>query len=658
MRMGVDYYPEHWERSMWEQDADLMKKTGVSLVRLAEFAWSRLEPEEGSYDFHWLDEAIEVFDRYGIKVVLGTPSCTPPNWLVHRFPEVLPVDAASHPRHPGIRGHRCYNSPVMRGYSEKIVKELAQHYASHPAVIGWQIDNEFALNECHCEHCNIRFRAWLKERYHSLEAINHAWGTVVWSGEYSDWMQITTPYGGTAFKNPSYVLDWKRFETDSVVAFQQLQINILREQCPNHFITHNIWSYPMALDYYKLCAPLDFASLDFYPNTSPNKADTAGYSGALTLDLTRGIKRSPFWIMETISGPPGCWFPMWRTPQPGFIRAFAWQSFARGADTIVHFRWRSAPVGAEQFWHGLIDHSNVPGRRFQEYGKLCEEVNRLSTELDGTEVRAEVAILHSHDQYNAFQIQPQVEGMDYFEQLKMYHRTLTQLGIMSDVVNATDDLNGYRFIVAPSLFLLDKPTAEHLENCVQNGATLIVTSRTGVKNMNNACWIEPLPGPLAQAAGVTVEEYDPIGKDEHSIRLNNGKTYTCTQWCDMLKPAGAEPIAWYNDDFFEGQPAITVHPLGKGKVYYIGTFAEEAFYLDFFREATEQLGISRFQDLPEGVQVSIRCKASKRYLFILNLSRKQQTVSMGNPYRSLLYEKEVGPDLVLEPYGVEIVELS
>ena len=412
----------------------------------------------------------------------------------------------------------------------------------------------------------------------------------------------------------------------------------------------------MALDYYKLCVNLDFVSLDYYPSTNPEKAESSGYSGALTLDLTRGIKRRNFWIMETISGPPGCWMPMWRAPHPGFIRAFAWQSIARGADTLVHFRWRSAPSGAEQFWHGLIDHSNVPGRRFEEYRGLCGEVRKLAPLLEETEVRGEVAILHSHDQYNAFQIQYQVDGMDYFDNLKTIHRAFTKLGIMTDVLNETDDLSGYKLIVAPSLFLLDPELASRLETFVQNGATLVLTPRTGVKNLNNVCWIQPLPGPISNAAGVTVAEYDPIGRDVHHFSWQN-KTYSCSQWCDILTPQSAESVAWYEDDFFAGKTAATVHKLGEGKVYYLGTVPEEAFYRDFIQDAAMKLGLQFFSDLPEGVQISTRVKGSTRYLFLINLTRKEQSVTLDQVYYSLLNEREIGQILTMAPYAIEIVEL-
>lgn len=306
----------------------------------------------------------------------------------------------------------------------------------------------------------------------------------------------------------------------------------------------------------------------------------------------------------------------------------------------------------------MIDHSNVPGRRFEEYVKLCEEVNRLSPLLSGSTVKSEAAILHSHDLYNALQIQPQAEGMDYFDNLKLYHRAMTKLGIQSDALNTTADLSGYRFIVAPSLYLLDKRVARHLEECVRNGATLIVTNRSGVKNMNNVCRMEPLPGLLAEAAGVSVSEYDPIGKDVHSIRAKNGKTYTCAQWCDILELSGAAPIAWYEDDFFAGKPAASVHSLGDGKVYYLGMIAEENFYVEFFREAASEAGVELFPDLPEGVQISVRQKGDKRYLFILNLSRNRQTVTLDQAYSSQLQERRIGPKLDMEPYEVEIVELA
>lgn len=658
VQIGVDYYPEHWDEVMWEEDIKLMKETGVRVVRVAEFAWSRLEPSEGRFEFAWLDRAIDLFHRYGMQVVIGTPTATPPRWLTTAYPDVLPVFSDGQIYHPGVRGHRCYNSGSLRMYGTRIVEKLARHYSGHPAVIGWQTDNEFGMIDCHCDACNTAFRSWVQDKYGSLDRLNAEWGTVVWSGEYSDWNELTVPYGGSKFQNPSLLLDFQRFQWDAVVKFQQTQLEVLRAECPGHFVTHNFHSYPQRLDMYAVGADLDVASFDYYPNTSPDKQATTPYSGALSLDVTRGIKRSNFWIMEQLSGPPGCWMPMWRTPYPGFIRAYAWQSIARGADTVVHFRWRSAVAGAEQYWHGLIDHSNVPGRRFTEFAQLCSEVNQLSGKLKGTVLKTEVAILHSHEQKAALDIQPQAEGFDYYENIKQIHRALTKLGIGCDVIRTGEPLDGYKLVIAPSLYLLGEELAAQLEEYAIAGGTLILTNRTGVKNMDNVCVMQPLPGLLSRAAGVWVHEYDPIGGAAHVIRDEASDTFACSQWCDLLTPVTAEPIAWYNDDFYAGTPAITVNRFGKGEVYYFGTHAEERYWSGLLGSLAGRHGLRRFAGLPDGVQASVRSGENGSFLFLLNLSRTEQAVPLEKNYRCAFSGETRSGLLLLAPYGVEILELE
>ncbi|WP_245648038.1 beta-galactosidase [Paenibacillus borealis] len=656
VQIGVDYYPEHWDESMWETDIKLMKETGVKIVRVAEFAWSRLEPEEGRFDFAWLDRALDLFHKYGIQIVIGTPTATPPRWLTTAYPDVLPVFADGGVFHPGVRGHRCYNSVSLRKYGSRIIEALARHYSSHPAVIGWQTDNEFSMLDCHCDSCNLAFRSWVQEKYGTTEQVNEEWGTVVWSGEYSSWDELTVPYGGSPFQNPSMLLDFQRFQWEAAIAFQKTQTEVLRAICPQHFITHNFHSYPQRLDMHGLAEDLDVASFDYYPNPSPQKQATAPYSGALSLDLTRGIKRRNFWIMEQLSGPPGCWFPMWRTPYPGLIRAYSWQAIARGADTVVHFRWRSAAAGAEQFWHGLIDHSNVPGRRFAEFAQLCSEVNGLAPLLEGTGVISQAAILYSHEQMAALRIQPQADGLDYYENIKQYHRALTRLGIGCDVIGWRQPLEGYKLVIAPSLYLHDEAAAQLLEDFAAGGGTVILTSRSGVKNMNNICVMQPLPGLFSRAAGVTVEEYDPVGGDVHSLRSPDGILYECSQWCDILRPEGAEPVAWYADDFFAGAPAVTVNSFGAGRVYYIGTHAEESYWLKLLGDIAPDAGLTLFPELPDGVQAFTRTGPKGELLFLLNLSRTSQTVGLDKQYRSALTGTPISGPVELAAYGVEILE--
>ncbi|RCX20585.1 beta-galactosidase [Fontibacillus phaseoli] len=658
VQMGVDYYPEQWDPSLWEQDIQLMKVTGIRVVRVAEFAWSRLEPTSGFFDFAWLDSVLDLFYKYDISVVVGTPTNTPPRWLTELRPDILPLFADGSVYYPGVRGHRCYNSESVDIYGMRIIEKMAEHFGKHPAVIGWQTDNEFGMVDCHCPRCRVKFREWVKRKYGSLEEVNRAWGTVVWSGEYSDWCQLDAPMGGSPHQNPSYLLDYTRFQWESVAEFQHNQIEMIRKHCPRHFITHNFHSYPQRLDLYRVGKELDFAAFDYYPNTSPAKQSTGPYSGALSLDATRGIKRRNFWIMEQLSGPPGCWFPMWRTPYPGFIRAFAWQAIARGADTVVHFRWRSAVAGAEQFWHGLIDHSNVPGRKFEEFAALCAEVNALSKRLSGTVLHHEVAILQSHEQLAALEIQPQAEGMNYYENLKDYHRSLTKLGIGCDVIDWKEPLDGYKLIVAPSLYLMDEETADRLERFAAAGGTVVLTSRSGVKNMDNQCVMLPLPGLLAQCAGVTVAEYDPVGDDVHEIVDLQGRSYKCRQWCDILSLRGAETVMRYGGDFYAGTPAVTVNPFGKGRVYYLGTHTEESYLKELFSRIAAEQDMKTFPGLPEGVQITIRSGKDKSFLFVLNLSREMVKISLPEAYVSVLYGEPRGVELELEPYGVDILEID
>ncbi|WP_305024029.1 beta-galactosidase [Paenibacillus lacisoli] len=654
--VGVDYYPEQWDRSLWEQDAVLMKEAGVHVVRMAEFAWSRLEPQEGRYDLAWLDEAIDLFGRYEIAVVLGIPTMTPPLWLTQHYPDVLPDLPGQPSSHPGVRGHRCYNSPSMRKYTRLIAEKLAEHYKDHPAVIGWQTDNEFSLHMCRCKHCIHGFHQWLQERYETLEVVNREWGTAVWSGAYTDWSQITLYETSEQHFNPSFLLDYRRFQSESVVRYQQIQVDAIRQHNPEQFITHNTWSAPLPLEHEKLYEPLDFASFDYYPASSPDKTATNPYSGALLLDRTRGFKNRNFWVMEQFGGPPGSWMPIWRSPYPGFIRAYAWQSISRGADGVVFFRWRSAIAGAEQFWHGLIDHSNVPGRRFEEFRTFAGEVRALSEQLSDTVLVNRAAILYDFASHTALQLQPQVEGFDYYEELKVIHRSFVKLGIGIDVITDVSHLERYDLVVVPSMFVLEPGTADAIAGYVQQGGLLIATPRTGVKEGNNQCIMRPLPGPLSECLGVQVTEYDPIALDRHTFHDEDGTLYHCSLWNDLLKLTTARAVAWYSGDFYEGTPAVSVNAWGEGQAYYLATFPEEAYWHRLLAELARSLHIPVISQLPEGVQISTRQRGEAVYTFVLNLSREVKTVKLDHPYERLLGRGQASSTLELEPYGVEVLQ--
>ena len=658
MKVGVDYYPEHWDVALWEQDARRMQEAGISLVRMAEFAWSRLEPTEGHFDFEWLDHAIDLMARHGIDVVLGTPTATPPVWLTHRYPDVLPVDNKGNAIFAGVRLHRCYNSPSLRKFATRIIEQLTHRYAFHPAVIGWQTDNELAANDCHCEYCTRSFRGWLQRKYGSLESLNREWGTVVWSGEYSDWDQVKTPLGGSPHLNPSFLLDFRRFSSDAVADFNRFQAALIRKQSPGKFVTHNLWGYPVTADYYDMFDSMDFASVDYYPATDLlDDSKSRMYHGALTLDLTRGVQRRNFWVMEQLSGTPGCWYPMSRTPFPGMIRAYAWQSVSRGADAIVQFRWRSARIGAEQFWHGLLDHHGQPGRRFNEFVQFSHEMKQLAPLLQGTTLEHEVAMLFSHEQLNAFQIQPQADGFDYLGNFKRLHSALLRMGVGADVIDWREALDGYKLVIAPMLYLIDDAIARKLKEYVGNGGRLVLTTRSGVKNMNNVCLHGRLPNLLTDLAGVYVEEYDPVGKDTQILKLDSGEALSSSQWCDILVPTSAETMATYASEYFAGTAAVTRNAYGRGVVHYVGTVLDEDSTRVLMRLIACDAGIDCDLELPDGVEVARRRASDRCITFVLNLSKqmKQVFIPIGDYKRALSDRGFAGGSLELEPGGVEIL---
>jgi beta-galactosidase len=353
-RFGVCYYPEQWPESYWEDDARRMQECGVNTVRLGEFGWALMEPREGHYDFSLFDRAIATLGRHGIKTIFGTPTAAPPKWLTQKYPEVLDVFETGRAANDQSRRQYCYNSPVYRRLSREIVEALAMHYRDNTNIIGWQIDNELNNEnpECFSDSCRAAFRTWLQHKYGTLDELNARWGTVVWSQVYSDWSQIDLPFPTPAFHNPALMLDYKRFLSDSATDYLNDQVKILRRYRPNDFLTHN--GAFKNINYYNLSRTLDLHAFDNYPTFE----DSPRYPTGAALTLVRGFNGCMM-IMEQLTGPAGQTYLL-RTPRPGEMRLWAMQAVAQGADGMLHFRWRSALRGAEEYWYGVLDHDNVP----------------------------------------------------------------------------------------------------------------------------------------------------------------------------------------------------------------------------------------------------------------------------------------------------------
>lgn len=616
MRIGVDYYPEHWDETLWEADADLMKNSGVKLVRVAEFAWSRMEPEEGVFDFSWLDRVIALFQERGIDVVLCTPTSCPPLWLYEKHPDTLQVGRDGKRQMPFIRGHRCYNSPVYRSYTEKIIRRMGEHYRDTPNIAAWQIDNEVDAPYCCCQVCAGKFREWLKNRYGSLNAVNRAYHNEVWSGSYSEWQQIQPPLGGWPLNqyNPAFLLDYRRFMSESTVEYVKFQTELLREYFPDTPVTTNVYFCDNMAYFYDLYESLDFCSYDNYPSAVLPKEGY--YSHSFHLDLIRGVKRKNFWIMEQLSGPVGCWMNMGRNLRPGMLKGYALQAFAHGADAVLHFRFRTAVGGTEMFWHGLIDHSNIPGRRYAEFEDLCRTVQGLSC-LDGTVIHAKVAILCSFDSEYAFRTQLQAEGFYYFEPLQAFHSAFTSFGVNVDIISQEEELGEYRIVIAPMMYIRSQKAVEQLHRFAEEGGIVLLTTRSGVKDENNNCIMRPLPSDYMDMAGCWVEEYDAIGNEDIAVEMD-GEICTGTHWCDILCLEGARAVAVYSENFYGGKPAVTRNSFGKGTVYYVGTDGRPALCRKLAEEMLRLAELPYYKDIPNRVEITVREGEQGRFIFIFN----------------------------------------
>jgi beta-galactosidase len=656
MYYGADYYPEHWPATRWPEDARLMHDAGLNVVRMAEFAWTRMEPEEGVFDFAWLDSAVALLAAHGIQSILCTPTATPPAWLMRAHPECFLVDVRGRRLTFGHRRNTCPSEPVYRDYSARIVRALAEHYANDENVIGWQIDNEFG-DRCYCPSCQGAFQAWLRAKYGSLDALNATWGTDFWSHVYTGWEEIPLPWATSYTHNPGLALDYRRFMSDTYADYQGAQIDILREVCPGKWITHNLmgFRYPN-LDYFDMSADLDFVSWDNYPRFR-GLPDLSGI--ALNHDTMRGCKGANFWVMEAQSGPAGQTL-LGTTPRPGEIPFWAWQAMAHGADGIVFFRWRTCRFGAEEYWHGILDHHGQPRRRYREVAALGETLGRMGAQVGGSHVVAQAAMVLSYDSRFALQNQPVNPDLSYEAVFADIYRALWKRNIGVDIVPPGGDLSSYTIIVAPVLYILPEGVADRLREYVRGGGTLITTCRSGVMDAHNAVVNQPLPGLLADVCGVTVEEYDSL-PEEIELRLALGDELgggfdVGRVWADVLETDGAQVLSAYGSEYYAGRPAVTMNRFGAGQAVYVGTVPEPVFWDRLVGWLTEQLGVEAPLDVPEGVEVTVRQgDDGARYTFILNGSGSPQTVDVGAGGHDLVSDADAKGDVVIAPLQVMVV---
>ena len=671
---GVDYYPDQTPEALWQQDASEMAAMGITNVRIAEFAWGLLEPEEGKFDFSWLHRAVDLLHSHGIAVILGTPSAAAPPWLTQKYPEVLMVNDHGMTLNPGTRRFTCPTNKTYRRLSLAISTEMARTFAPTPGVVGWQIDNELTLGEsarCYCRFCRQGFQEWLQGRYGTLHSLNETWGTVFWSQTYSSFEQIPTPLPSGAPPNPGLALDYDRYQSHANVTFLEEQLTMLRKLCPTHFVTTNNVSLVDTINFRDLYRNLDFFSGDNYPGffaTVMSDSDS-GMSGtpetlapliSFSHDYSRSIKDGkPFLIMEEQTGKAGqpTFSPQ---PEPGQLRLWSFQAIAHGAMGINYFRWDTADFGAEEYWHGLLNHDRSHSPGFEEVRRTIREMKSLGPDLLNAPYVADVALCVDPNSGWAFTIQPgQPKLKSYLTHIVPWYGSIAAAHAGVDIVDATNDLSPYKILFGPSMYVVSRQQAERIRDFVRKGGTFIAGFRLGVKDEHSRIVETPLPGLLRDVMGVTVGDYQPIYSEKQGVqfaRLLAGPDADCHIWADILNPGQAEVLATYTGGAYVGKAAITSHPFGNGKAIYVGAHLEPAELARVLLTLMAANGVKSSFEVPAGVEVTTRRSNQRTIIYVLNHTGAPQIVNGAGNGKDLLADSNYSGTVRLDPYGVRVLQ--
>lgn len=628
-RLGTCYYPEHWPQERWPVDAALMVETGLSVVRIGEFAWSRLEPEPGRYDFDWMDEAFEVLASAGLSIVLGTPTATPPKWLVDSMPDMVALDGHGRPRRFGSRRHYCFSHQGYREHCARIAEILAKRYGNHPALEAWQIDNEYGCHGTVLSYSTAAltgFRDWLAQKYQSPQALNAAWGNVFWSKEYLSFDAIDLPNLTVTEPNPAHVMDFWRYSSDQVVSFNRLQANIVRTHSPGRAISHNFMGGEIAFDHYDVSEDLDIATWDSYPIgfLDRDTSDEENKQRYLTVgdpdiqafhhDLYRscgqvrnGASEGRWWVMEQQPGPVN-WAPYNPAPAPGALRLWAYEAFAAGAEVVSYFRWRQPSFAQEQMHEALL----LPNGEKNEGWHVCQQLAAELEDIAATvaSARADIALVFDYESAWAWQIQPQGGNFSHLEMAVRWYRALRRLGANVDVVPPTAEAVGDRkLVILPSIFAGTTDLAQTLQRA---GTTVLVGPRTGSKTTDFQIHPDLPPGPFKALTGITVtrvESRPPFAP----VALADGTQFE--GWREFVTID--DPDAQVDLESEDGHPAIVTC----GPVHYVAGRPDAQLARRIARAVMKKAGLT-----PIELHRDVRVRDNGPWRMIFNYGSQTQHV--------------------------------
>jgi len=663
---GGDYNPEQWDDpDIWNEDIRMFKLAGIDVATLNVFSWAMIQPDETTYNFEFLDGMINRLYENGIYTCLATGTGAHPAWMAKRYPDVLRVDYHGRKRKFGGRHNSCPNSPTYRKFSALLAEKLAERYKDHPAIVVWHVSNEYG-GYCYCERCEAAFREWLKKRYGTLENVNQAWNTRFWGHTFYDWDEIVAPnelseeWDGNRTNFQGISLDYRRFQSDSLLACYRLEYDAIKKHTPHIPVTTNLMGTYPELDYFAWAKHMDVVSWDNYPSI-----DTPVSLTAMTHDLMRGLKSGlPFMLMEQTPSQQN-WQPYNSLKRPGVMRLWSWQAVARGADTVMFFQLRRSVGACEKFHGAVIEHAGHEHTRvFREVAELGEELRRLGDRVIDARVEAKVAILYDWENRWAVSLSsgPSI-ALDYLKEVHKYYDALFRRNIQVDMIGVDEPLDKYDIVIAPVLYMVKPGYAAKLEAFVGRGGTFVTTFFSGIVDERDIVRIGGYPGELRRLLGIWAEEIDALPPDRKN-RIVMTKPfgdlageYACGLLCDLIHLEGAEAIAVYGDDFYAGMPVVTVNRFGAGQAWYVASSPEAAFLEGFLGRLCADRNIRPLvARAPEGVECSRRVKDGRGVLFLLNHNADAREVDLWEGrYTDLLTGEAVEGRTVLPGRGVRLL---
>ena len=621
---GGDYNPEQWPEQVWADDVALMREAGVNLVSVGIFSWALLEPEEGMYEFGWLDRVLELLHGGGIAVDLATATASPPPWFSRAYPESLPVTADGTRLWPGSRQAYCPSSPRYRAAAVTLAEQLATRYADHPALAMWHVNNEYGchVSRCFCDTSAAGFRRWLRDRYGTLDGLNAAWGTAFWSQRYHDWEEIHPPRATPTFGNPTQALDFRRFSSDELLECYRAERDVLHRITPDKPVTTNFMLPTFdGVDYRSWAPEQDLVSNDHYLRAEDpeNHIDLA-----LGADLTRSLGGGDPWLLMEHSTSAVNWQPRNVAKAPGQLRRNSLAHVARGADGAMFFQWRASAAGAEKFHSGMVPHAGTDTKVWREVVGLGADLRALA-EVAGSRVEAPVALLWDYQSRWAQELDAHPSAdLTYLDELRAWHRTLWQAGVTTDVVHPSDDLSGYRAVLAPSLYLVSDESCGNLDRYVAGGGTLVIGCFSGIVDEHDHVRLGGYPGAFRELLGVRVEEFFPLAAGG-TVTLTDGGTGRV--WSELAHSTGADVVARYLGGVLDGGVAVARNRHGDGAGWYVGTRLDDRSRAALLGRVLAEAGVRGLVDAPGVEVVRRRHDDGASYLFVLNHGDRSATLA-------------------------------